>query len=244
MAETTLISEVAAPPPLPPPLTEPTRQRRLLALCLVLSVSFTQFIVSAFYYAIHPERAVHRSQLAIGWALITEITSLMMLWYVMSEHRRNWNEIGWNPEWTDVLRGIGLIVLSRIGARLVTTCFQVSYRSYTGHYLQPRSLHGVIGGISAFSIVFVVVNPVFEEMIVRGFTMSEVTALGGSRNLAIFVSVLIQMSYHVYQGLLHCIALTVVFTVFSVYFSRSRKILPVVLAHFWSDAYGLFRLLP
>ena len=241
MAETILLPEVSAPPQ-SPPVTGPTRRRRLQALGLVLSVSFTQFVFSASYYAFHPAGAAQKSQLSFVWALISEITSLLLLCYVLSEPGRSWCAIGWNPQWMDVLRAVGLVAVSGAGARLVTTFFQGFYRNYTGHYLQPRSLHGVIGGISALSIVFIVVNPVFEELIVRGFTMSEVTALGGSRNLAIFVSVLIQVSYHVYQGLLHCIALTVAFTVLSVYFSRSRKILPVVLAHFWSDAYGLFRL--
>ena len=94
-------------------------------------------------------------------------------------------------------------------------------------------------GISVLTVLFVVVNPFFEELIVRGYTISEITPLGGSPNLAIFVSVLIQMSYQVYRGLLRCIALTAVFLVFSIYFSRTRKIAPVIVAHFWSDARAL-----
>jgi membrane protease YdiL (CAAX protease family) len=246
MPETTLVPEIAATP-IPSPLAETNRHRRLLALGLVLSVSFTHFIVAAFYYVFHDDRLIdgRRTQFSLLVALIAELTSLLLcvLWFVLSEHKRTWKDIGWNPEWMDIIRGISLIVIVMVAARFATIFFQISYHNHLGHYLQPRSTHGVIGvGISALSIVFVFVNPFFEELIVRGYTISEVTALGGSRNLAIFLSVLIQMSYHVYQGLLRCVALTVVFTIFSVYFSKTRRIAPVVLAHFWSDASALIRL--
>jgi membrane protease YdiL (CAAX protease family) len=165
-----------------------------------------------------------------------------VLWFVLTEHKRTWREIGWQPRWMDVPHGIFLILASRGAAQLAMYIVQVSSLRYAGHYLQPRSTHGIAGaGISLFTIVFVCVNPLFEELIVRGYTMSEVTALGGSRNFAIFVSVLLQMSYHVYQGLLRAIGLTAVFLVFSIYFSRERRIIPIVIAHFWSDAWALIR---
>jgi membrane protease YdiL (CAAX protease family) len=222
----------------------PPRRRRLLALGLVLSVSLTHFIVGAFYYLFHPEGALdrYRSQIGVVGALIAELTSLLVLWFVLTEHKRTWREIGWQPRWRDVPHGVFLILASRGAARLVTMIVQGSFLRYTGHYLQARSIHGVTGaGISVFTIMFVFVNPLFEELIVRGYTMSEVTALGGSRNFAIFVSVLLQMSYHVYQGLLRAIGLTAVFLVFSIYFSRERRIIPIVIAHFWSDALALIR---
>ena len=168
---------------------------------------------------------------------------MLLLCFVLSERKRSWAEIGCRPQWMDLFRGIGLIVAVRFAAGLVTMVFQGIFRNYTGHYLQPRSGHGLMsGGISLLTVVLVVVNPFFEELIVRGYTMSEIMALGGSRNLAIVVSVLLQMSYHVYQGLLRCIALTVVFLVFSIYFSRTRRIAPAVVAHFWSDFSALIRI--
>lgn len=223
---------------------ETTRRRRLLALGLVLSVSFAHFIAAAFYYLVAGMNQVdpqQQSMRLIG-ALIAEATSLLLLWFVLSEQKRTWKEIGWNAKWSDLLRGLGLIIVTRVVARVATHCFQLFYHGYTGHYLQPRSVHGMLGfGISTLSIAFVLVNPFFEELIVRGYAMSEVIDLGGSRALAIFVSVFVQMSYHVYQGFLRGITLTATFIVFSIYFSRTRRIAPVVLAHFWSDASALIR---
>ncbi len=227
-----------------PSLAGPPRRRRIVALGLVLSVSLTHFIVAAFYYLFHPERSLdrYRTQFGVVGALIAELTSLLVLWFVLTEHKRTWREIGWQPRWMDIPHGIVLILASGGAARLVTLFFQASFLRYTGHYLQPRTVHGVTGaGISVFTIVFVFVNPLFEELIVRGYAMSELTALGSSRNFAIFVSVLLQMSYHVYQGLVRGIGLTAAFLVFSIYFSRERRIIPIVVAHFWSDVAALIR---
>jgi len=244
MPETILLPDVE-PAPLAPVVAVVTRRRRLLALSLVLLISFAHFVVATFYSLLQTERTVERShtQLGVFAALMAEILSLALLWFVLSEHKRSWAEIGWAPRWIDLFHGIGLIVGVRIAAGFAIIIFQGIFRNYTGHYLQPRSVHGLMdAGLSLLTVLLVVVNPFFEELIVRGYAMSEIMELGGSRNLAIVVSVGLQMSYHVYQGLLRCIALTVVFLVFSIYFSRTRRIVPAVIAHFWSDASALIRL--
>jgi len=241
MPETTL-PEVETAIGAPAPNVGP--RRRLLAMGVVLSVSFAHFIATGFYYLFQKDKAItgYHSQFGVLIALLAELVSLFVLSFVLSEQGRSWAEIGWTPHWIDLLHGIFLIAGSIIAARVVTLIFQLSVRSYTGHYVQPRAVHGVTGaGISWLTVLFVLVNPLFEELIVRGYTMSEVMGLGGSRTLAIFVSVLIQMSYHVYQGLARCIGLMAVFLVFSIYFSQTRRVVPVIIAHFWSDAFALMR---
>ena len=120
--------------------------------------------------------------------------------------------------------------------------FQAAYRSSAGHYLHAKSLESMLGfGISLLSIAFVLLNPFFEELIVRAYTMSEVMDLGGSRLLAILISVSLQMSYHFYQGVLRSIAIAATFTVFSIYFAKTRRIAPIILAHFCFDALALVK---
>jgi membrane protease YdiL (CAAX protease family) len=248
MAEPTIVEPALLP--VAEALLEPAKpagmnRRRLLALGVVLAVSFSQFIVTSFYYLFHAELAINRPyrQISVFGALLGELVSLSVLWFVLSEHKRTWSEIGWNPQWMDLLRGVGVILISGGAGRAVVMLFQSCVHALTGHYPQPSPVHGAISaGISVFSILLVVVNPFFEELIVRGYTMTEVVGLGGSRNFAIIVSMLIQMSYHVYQGLVHCVGLIAVFLVFSIYFSRTRRIAPVIVAHFWSDASALIRI--
>jgi membrane protease YdiL (CAAX protease family) len=167
---------------------------------------------------------------------------LLVLWYVLSERGSGWRAIGWTPAWKDLPEGFGLLIVGYLAAIPPVLVFQAAYHPFAGHYLQAKSLESVLGfGISVSSVAFVLINPFFEELIVRAYTMSEVMDLGGSRLLAIVVSVSLQMSYHFYQGVLRSIAIAATFIVFSIYFARTRRIAPIILAHFCFDALALVR---
>ncbi len=225
-------------------VAHPIRRRRLFALAVVLCVSLLHFVVSSFYYLFGgtvPSDPQLQPFRLVG-AIIAELTSLLLLWYVISERGGGWSAIGWNPRWSDLWRGFGLLLASLLATIPPVIFFQLVYRAYTGHYLEVKSLHALLGfTISAFSIAFVLVNPFFEELIVCAYTMSEVMDLSGSRMLAIVISVSLQMSYHFYQGVLRSIAVAAIFTVFSIYFARTRRIAPVILAHFCIDAFALIK---
>jgi membrane protease YdiL (CAAX protease family) len=221
-----------------------TPRHRLLALGLVLFVSFAHFIASSTYSLADvtgPADPRHRAARLVG-ALIVEAGSLAVLWYVLSAQGRSWKNIGWNPEWMDVPRAVGLVFGSTLASYFVWILVQIVYRAYFGHYLVPKSMHGFFGfGISALPIAFVCLNPFFEELIVRGYLISEIFDLGGSGVLAVLASIALQMSYHLYQGFANAILIATTFTVFSVYFWKTRRIAPVILAHLCLDAYALVR---
>jgi hypothetical protein len=65
---------------------------------------------------------------------------------------------------------------------------------------------------------------IFEELIVRGYLMTEIVELGGSGALAVVISVAVQMSYHLYQGCTNGIVLVTIFAVFSIYFWKTRRL--------------------
>jgi membrane protease YdiL (CAAX protease family) len=221
-----------------------SRRRRLLALGIVLFVSFGHFIASSAHYLLLglPRADPQQLQFRLVGALISEAASLAVLWYVLTGQSRGWKNIGWKLKWTDAPLAVGLFFGSTIASYMVMVFVQVFFRAYSGHYIVPRSLHGLLGfGISGLAIVFVCLNPFFEELIVRGYLMTEIVELGGGGALAIIISVAVQMSYHLYQGLAHGIALTASFAVFSLYFWKSHRIAPVVLAHLCIDAYALIR---
>jgi membrane protease YdiL (CAAX protease family) len=89
-------------------------------------------------------------------------------------------------------------------------------------------------------IPFVLRNPFFEQLIVRAYLMSEVFALTGSRTRAILASVVVQSSYHLYYGWAGAISISFLFLAFALYYMRSRRALPVIVAHGLSDLYALF----
>lgn len=221
-----------------------TLRQRLQHLGLVLWVSLSMPIAGSVYYLLGgtaPTTPIQQHFRLVG-GLITEVSSLLVLWYVMSWQGKTWKDIGWKLEFLDVARAMGLLIVASLVTYLALVSVQYTYWEYSGHFLARKSLNSVFGfGISSLSIAFICLNPFFEELIVRAYTMSEVMNLGGSSRLAIIVSVAAQMSYHLYQGVTSALALMFFFTVFSIYYVRTRRIVPVILAHLAGDLFALFR---
>jgi membrane protease YdiL (CAAX protease family) len=64
--------------------------------------------------------------------------------------------------------------------------------------------------------------------------------LTGSGALAVAISVALQTVYHLYQGVIMAVATGAGFLIFSLYYARSRRITPVILAHLYLDALALW----
>jgi membrane protease YdiL (CAAX protease family) len=97
-------------------------------------------------------------------------------------------------------------------------------------------------GFLPLSLLMMVVNPFFEELLVRAYLMTEIEYLTGNINIAIVVSVLLQTSYHYYQGAVAPLFLSIGFMFFSFYYAKNRRITPVILAHMYFDLLALFNL--
>jgi len=237
---------ISVTPGLQPTLSETTVRpvrdgidlRRFQPLGVVLWVSLSMPIAGCIYYlsgGATPSVPILQHFRLIG-ALLNETTALIVLWYVLGGQGKTWSDIGLKPVLRDVPRALALLLAVNVAALLVWFPAQYLYAVYAGHYLTPKSLTSMFGfGISFLSIAFACLNPFFEELIVRAYTMSEVMELGASRTLATVVSVVLQMSYHLYQGVANALILMVVFSVFSMYFARTRRIFPVVLVHLCLD---------
>jgi membrane protease YdiL (CAAX protease family) len=226
-------------------INESQRRKRYFELILVLFAALWYPILGTVYVlrggTEQVDNALHQ-QFRLLVMIGVEVTALAVLFYVLSSRRAAWRGLGWNFRLRDFGNGIGLV----IGASLLSWTFyyvaQLAYYSATGHYLYPKSLSSMLGfGISTWSVLFVCLNPFFEELIVRAFLISEIVALGRSRWLAIFLSVAVQVSYHLYQGLANVIPIAVMFLVFSIYYAYSRRVVPVILAHLFCDVYALLR---
>jgi membrane protease YdiL (CAAX protease family) len=248
LTPTTSQEALASPPETRPPLPAGNvegRSRRLQALGLVLFVGLGHFIAASAYYLMEGTTTstdLRQLKMRLVGAMIAEAGSLAVHWYVLSGQGRGWKNIGWNFQWMDAPRGLSLALGANAAAYAIFIPIQIVIHAYSGHYLTPRSMHGMLGvGISGLSIAFVCLNPFFEEAIVRGYLMTEIVELGGRGALAIVISVAAQMSYHLYQGFTNGIVLTTAFTVFSIYFWKTRRLAPVVLAHLCVDTYALIR---
>jgi membrane protease YdiL (CAAX protease family) len=166
----------------------------------------------------------------------------LVLGYVLVRSGRRVRDLG--LRWSVRDSGVGLLVLVVscvayiLGGRLLPT---IQY-ALAGPMAKETSIHGYWTHTGWPEVPFVLVTPFFEELIVRAYLMAEVLELTGSSALAIFLSVLVQTSYHLYYGWLGAATLGFTFLVFSLYYARYRRALPVIVAHGVYDLIALIRL--
>jgi membrane protease YdiL (CAAX protease family) len=91
------------------------------------------------------------------------------------------------------------------------------------------------GASTMLILIYDVASPVFEETLVRGYLMTELIGLSWPVWLAATVSFALQGSYHLYYGLPGALTLSSGFAILAIYFAISRRLWPVILAHFFWD---------
>jgi len=243
MSEQLIVPNDALPAEAPPQLARVSQRLRWLELVLVLSISFGQYVFSSLYLLSTGQIGTFNRP-ANQWAMsfFQEATSLVLLGYVLWRRKLRFRDIGLRWSNAETLRGVGVAV----GA----------YLSYTVGSFVVWEIHKSIfatahGGVTAQSlyahpgfvaIPFFLLNPMFEELIVRAYLMTEVIELTGSAMLAVSLSVLLQTTYHLYYGWQGALSLAFQFLFIAVYYARTRRATPIILAHSAFDLLGLYQL--
>ncbi|MDT5037982.1 MAG: hypothetical protein QOE03_3167 [Micromonosporaceae bacterium] len=80
-------------------------------------------------------------------------------------------------------------------------------------------------------VLSAVQNAVLEEVVVVGYLLTRLRQLGWSTVAAVSASALLRGSYHLYQGFGAFIGNAVMGVVFGLFFLRTRRVLPLVVAH-------------
>ncbi len=216
-------------------VVDPPVPSRLMFWAFVASTvgtfTFTALLVSVS--GIPPERAFStRGQLRlVGVELL-----LGALWLIVLR-RHGWSLacITAGLEARDLLRAAGLVALSSVVYLVATSAWGVTF---------PRAGHFRVhleGRISWSAIVAAsVVNPMAEELVYLGFITNVLRRRGELP--AIVPAVAARMAIHVYQGPVAVVGIAAVGIVFCVYYHRTRRLWPVVIAHGLLDFLALSRM--
>jgi membrane protease YdiL (CAAX protease family) len=81
-------------------------------------------------------------------------------------------------------------------------------------------------------------NGLAEEIVVVGFMLTRLRQLGWSDQRALGASAVLRGSYHLYQGFGGFAGNLVMGLIFGYWFQRTRRVLPLVIAHFLLDAFS------
>jgi len=234
-----------------PSISSPPRQEsrlllRKLELLLLLGLTIGPSLLSAAYiyfvYGIATQRPYGDSYIFFKLAsgIVHEVGGLALLCYILFRQGRKLRDIGFSFRWRDIPVSLGLFLLAWLACYVCYLQIYYLHFFWNGRLLEPWSnMSSILGThISIAAVLFILINPFFEELIVRAYLMSEISSWTRNIALAGLVSVAIQASYHLYQGLPNAVSIAALFAVFSIYYGTNRRIMPVILAHLYLDILG------
>jgi len=215
------------------------KKRRIFELFLILMVGFSISEVKSAFMFLGLYKNAEIPEVLHILAIIGKITAILVTLYIMFVQERNLKDIGlninkkyWVKEfYKDILKAFLITIIILILETLIGFLLQFlgvgQVKARNTDFIHIRML--------VLFFISMSVNAFFEEFIVRGYMMTEIELLTNNKYLAIIITTLFQTSYHLYQGLYPLIGISVIFLVFSVYFARSKKLMPVIISHFIFD---------
>ncbi len=227
----------------PRPISSHRKGQRWFEVALVMSVAFSgSLATSVFVLRNGPGAVTQLSSFRMLVGLIHEVTCLFLLGYVLSRQSRRFRDIGLTWSLRDVGVGLVVAVVSLASYWLGAVALNIIHYAIFRSPVMDHSPREIFGSVGAAVIPFILLNPFFEELIVRAYLMTEIMDLTGSAMLAIATSVLLQASYHLYYGWFGALSLSFQFLIFAIYYATRRRALPLIVAHGFFDLYGLMRL--
>jgi membrane protease YdiL (CAAX protease family) len=218
------------------------RHMHWFEVVVVSSVAFTSPISGAVYsHILGRTTSASQTQFSLLMSLISRIPSLLLLAYVLWRSDRTFRDIG--LRWSSKDAGVGVLLLGAAYiVQLQTNMLLYKILWALGHQDTLSAGTALIHGywartpyLSPVGMIYLVVNAVHEEVLVRAYLMTEIIDLTGSTKTAVLVSVLLQTSYHIYYGWIGAATVGFAFLIFALFFAWARKALPCVVAHWLMD---------
>jgi membrane protease YdiL (CAAX protease family) len=169
---------------------------------------FAPSIATSVYLLWHSQPA-RFTNATIFSGFFAEVSTLILFAVLYSRQGRKLSALGLGFQWTDLPKGLGLFFIS-------FTAFWVASSAVArlGHTIPFSWSAGMLSATSLWYVVpFLFLNPFFEEIVVRGYLMTEIIELRSSTVMAALISLAFQTSYHVHYGIpgALCLALGLAF---------------------------------
>jgi membrane protease YdiL (CAAX protease family) len=214
---------------------EPSKSFRVAEVCLVVALANFPYLFRSILLHLNIPPAVDDlgRTAGISQAIGFDLLILLLISYVLSRTGRRFRDLGLNWRWSDVPIAAGVLLLAYIASVTAQFATAAVWTSHPAFWRDSKMLFGE--KLSLMVVLYALVNPFFEEIVVRAYLMTEVREITGKAWVAIAVSVGLQSAVHIYQGWSNMIALGAMFWVFAMYFAATRRALPVVIAHLFLD---------
>ena len=195
---------------------------------------FVRNVLYVFHFA-QPQLTEER----LRFLLIYEAIALACLFLFLRIRGWTMDRLGLRPGIKDA--GIGLLLaVASYGAWLMAlTLFGSFSQTVVQSIKETDSLFAVRIDVAMIAVL-AVVNPIFEETFVTGYVISALKDRAPFW-LAVTASVVIRLSYHLYQGTSGLIGIGPLGLIFAAYYYRDGRLWPLIVAHASSTLSGCWR---
>jgi membrane protease YdiL (CAAX protease family) len=226
------------------PFTENrTRFIRPMAVAGLCLVALTVFLPPASYQFLPPLVArlpeIIGAWFSFGIGLVAALLPLCVLGYVLHVSGSSFERIGfsWNSKAAVVALPLFLFGNLLTGA-LSPAFYWVGLSFCSTNWSPPDLAANNCTGWGWAQIPLMFTNGFHEEILVRAYLMTVVATFTRNVWIPVVLSVAVQSSYHLYQGIPAALYHIPLFTLYALFFLRTRSILPVALAHVLTNFYS------
>lgn len=219
--------------------------RPVLETILVLWVAFSESTLSSLHMLVSGVTIMDMPPGTSGQHdslnILNQANALALLGYVLYANSARFTDLGLRWKARDAAMALPLLIVAEVFYDVLVPVVFWGTALFSGAEVMSPDLwaHAYPDPIMMVSVLRMLLNGFFEELIVRAYLMTAVHRLSGSMGLAIAVSVAVQVSYHFYQGAPVALCHVGWFLVLAVYYAKKRRILPVALAHTLESLRGL-----
>jgi membrane protease YdiL (CAAX protease family) len=215
---------------------------------IVMIGAFGLPLIGTVLVFVDPERWLRGAPLLTNARLlrtvIFELGVGSILWRVLTWRGWTRERVGLVERYPRV-RALGATPVAALGL-LVASYATYALLLFLAEYLSPGFVRNAAARRlvaphlpMATVIVGSLVNPVFEEVFVCGYVISALRERLGA-STAVNVSAAIRVAYHLYQGIIGVLSITPFALIGATWFARTRRLIPLVLAHALIDFAGLW----
>jgi membrane protease YdiL (CAAX protease family) len=173
-----------------------------------------------------------KSCISLGMGVVTELLPLGLMLSVLRIGGSSLEEIGfvWNPRM--VLFALPLFLFGNmLSQAIIPAAYSIGIHFGPPGWSPPDLSVQIPGTGDWGRLPNHLLNGFKEELTVRSYLMTVVLAITKRGWIAVILSVAIQSSYHVYQSVPVALSHVPLFTIYALFFLKTRSILPVALAH-------------
>jgi membrane protease YdiL (CAAX protease family) len=209
----------------------------IIEFVLVVLLAFGLFLLASFQAVFSPAPAptttpAHLDGLVMFECLVLLIAVPLLKW-------RGWTRdgLGLAGRAADIPAGVGLALLVLFAYPVLLQLAAAAGFAFDGaETTSPIASHVGLGRVITLSLV----NGFYEELFVCGYVVSALKDRT-SPWFAINVSTALRLSYHLYQGGIAVVGVLPLGLLFALWFARTGRLWPLVLAHVILDVAALAR---